>query len=59
VKSHDLAKKLLSMKNEDIVLSVDMENMPSDYRIFSTYLYDIVETNTDITLLFVDGEANE
>jgi len=62
MKSHDLARKLLEMPNNDIKLSVDVSTSDDDSsnRIFSDTLYEVQDDSwmDSISLLFVDPERN-
>jgi len=58
MKTHELAKRLLGMKNKIATVSVDMSTCDedADRRIFAFDLHEIIDDGSkEITLCFVDG----
>ena len=62
MKSHELARKLLDLPDEDIEISVDMsvDDDSADNRVFSDDLCEIVDDSfmSKISLLFFSHEKN-
>ena len=56
--THELAKRLLGMKNKIATVSVDMSTCDEDAqnRVFAWELFEIIDDGSkEITLCFVDG----
>ena len=58
MKTHELAKRLLEMKNKNATVSVDTSTCDEDAenRVFAFDLHEIIDDGSkEITLCFVDG----
>ena len=58
MKTHELAKRLLGMKNKIATVSVDMSTCDEDAqnRVFAWELFEIIDDGSkEITLLFING----
>lgn len=63
MKSHELAKQLLSMPNRDLFLSIDMseDEETADHRAFSDSIIEVIDNGTrddTITILAESGSLN-